>query len=184
MKKLGKIKTLTIASLSAIAIATPVVLGQTGTGQNSNQTTQAERGERGKHGKAWGHRGDRGGRGKRGQFGGRMGGGMFRGITLTDDQKARLKQIHESFQSRTQGLRQELRAKRQELRQASEGGTFNEGLAAQKLQETAGLQARLMGERFKLRQEMQSILTAEQKAQIEQKKAEFKAKRAERGNRQ
>jgi periplasmic protein CpxP/Spy len=178
MKKLGKIKTLTIASLSAIAIATPIALAQTGTGQNSNQTTQTERGERGKHG--WGHRGDHGGRGGRGgKFGG-MRGGMFRGITLTEDQKTRMKQIHESFSSRTQGLRQELRAKRQELRQASEGGTFNEALATQKLQETAGLQAKLMGERFKLHQELQSVLTAEQKAQIEQKKAEFKAKRAER----
>ncbi len=177
MKKLGKIKTLTIASLSAIAIATPIALAQSGTDQNSNQTTQTERGERGKHGKGW-HRGDHGGRGKRG---GRMG-GMFRGITLTEDQKTRMKQINESFRGRTEGLRQELRAKRQELRQASEGGTFNEALATQKLQETAGLQAKLMGERFKLRQEMQSVLTAEQKAQIEQKKAEFKAKRGERGH--
>lgn len=177
MKKLGKIKTLTIASLSAIAIATPITLAQSGTDQNSNQTTQTERGERGKHGKGWGHRGDHGGRGKRG---GRMG-GMFRGITLTEDQKTRMKQINESFRGRTQGLRQELRAKRQELRQASEGGTFNEALAAQKLQETAGLQAKLMGERFKLRQEMQSVLTAEQKTQIEQNKAEVKAKRGGRG---
>ncbi len=177
MKKLGRIKTLTIASLSAIAIATPIALAQSGTDQNNNQTTQTERGERGKHGKGWGHRGDHGGRGKRGG----RGGGMFRGITLTEDQKARMKQIHESFRGRTQAVRQELRAKRQELRQASEGGTFNEALATQKLQETAGLQAKLMGEKFKLRQEMQSILTAEQKAQIEQKKAEFKAKRTGRG---
>lgn len=178
MKKLGKIKTLTIASLSAIAIATPIALAQTGTGQNSNQTTQTERGERGKHG--WGHRGDHGGRGQRGgKFGG-FRGGMFRGIELTEDQKTRVKQIHESFRGRTEGLRTELRAKRQELRQASEGGTFNEALATQKLQETAGLQAKLMGERFKLHQELQSVLTAEQKAQVEQKKAEFKAKRAAR----
>lgn len=177
MKKLGKIKTLTIASLSAFAIATPIALAQTGTDQN--QTTQTERGERGKHGKGWGHRGDHGGRGKRGGFGG----GMFRGINLTDAQKAQMKQIHESFRGRTQALRQELRAKRQELRQASEGGTFNEAVATQKLQETAGLQAKLMGENFKLRQEMQSILTAEQKTQIEQKRAEFKAKRAAHGER-
>jgi Spy/CpxP family protein refolding chaperone len=112
-----------------------------------------------------------------------MRGGMFRGIEFTEDQKARMKQIHESFNARTQSLRQELRAKRQELRQASEGGSFNETLATQKLQETASLQAKLMGERFKLHQEMQSVLTAEQKAQIEQKRAEMKAKRAQRGER-
>ena len=167
MKKLGKFKTLTIASLSAIAIATPIALAQTtGTDQN---TPRAERGEHEGHG--WG----------RGEHGRR--GGMFRDINLTEDQKTRMKQIHESFRARTEGLRQELRAKRQELRQASEGSTFNEALATQKLQEAAGLEAKLMGERFKLRQEMQSVLTPEQKAQIEQKRAEFKARRAERGER-
>jgi Spy/CpxP family protein refolding chaperone len=66
------------------------------------------------------------------------------------------------------------------LRQASEGGTFNEALATQKLTEAAGLRAKLMGEQFKMRQEMQSVLTAEQKTQLEQKRAEFKAKRGER----
>ncbi|MFN2513547.1 MAG: Spy/CpxP family protein refolding chaperone [Pyrinomonadaceae bacterium] len=108
---------------------------------------------------------------------------MFRGIELTEDQKSRMKQIRDSFHQRTRALHQELRTKRQDLRQTSEGGTFNEALATQKLTETAGLQAKLMGERFKMRQEMQSVLTAEQKTQIEQKRAEFKAKRGERGKR-
>ena len=176
MKKLGKFKTLTIASLSAIAIGTPIVLAQTsGTDQTTNQESRVERRGHGKgHGAGWGHRGGRGGR---------KHDGMFRGITLTEDQKTRIKQISQGFRERTQSLHQELRAKRQELRQSSESGTFNEALATQKLQETAGLQAKLMGERFKMRQEMQSVLTPEQKTQLEQKRAEFKAKRAERGTR-
>jgi Spy/CpxP family protein refolding chaperone len=61
------------------------------------------------------------------------------------------------------------------LRQASEGGTFNEALATQKLTEMAGLQAKLMGARFQLRQQMLSVLTPEQKAQLDQMKAQFKA---------
>ena len=175
MNKLGKFKTLTIASLSAIALATPIALAQTGGTDQNTQNTGVERRYHGKgHGEGWGHRGGRGGR---------MHGGMFRGITLTEDQKTRMKQISESFRARTQSLHQELRAKRQELRQSSESGTFNEALATQKLQETAGLQAKLMGERFKMHQEMQSVLTPEQKTQIEQKRAEFKAKRAERSTR-
>jgi Spy/CpxP family protein refolding chaperone len=181
MKKLGKFKTLTIASLSAIALAGSIALAQTtGTDQTGNQTSTGQ-GHEG-HGKGWG----RGDRGERGGYGDRFGGfdgGMFRGITLTDDQKAKMKQMGESLRERTQGLREQLRAKRQELRQASEGGTFNEALATQKLQEAAGLEAKLMGERFKLHQEMQSVLTPEQKTQIEQKRAEFKAKRAARGER-
>jgi Spy/CpxP family protein refolding chaperone len=63
------------------------------------------------------------------------------------------------------------------LRQASEGGTFNEALATQKLTEMASLQAKMMGEEIKLHQEMLSVLTPEQKAQLEQSKAQFKARR-------
>jgi protein CpxP len=108
-----------------------------------------------------------------------MQGGAFRQLNLTDDQKAKLKQIRENFAQQNKPLRDQLRAKRQELRQANEGGTFNEALATQKLTEMASLEAKLMGEGFKLRQEMQSVLTAEQKAQLEQAKAQFKARRSE-----
>ena len=172
MNRLGKLKTLTIASLSVVALAAPLAFGQTaGTTQD---TQQIRRGE-GRGHDGWGKKEGRAGGGHRG---GRMHGMMFRDLNLSDDQKARMKQIGESFKQRTQSLHQELRAKRQELRQASEGGTFNEALATQKLQESASLQAKLMGEQFKMRQEMLSVLTPEQKTQMEQKRAEFKAKRA------
>src|ERR1044072_7843103 len=122
MKKLGKLKTLTIASLSVVALAAPIAFAQTAS--TSQETQQMSRGAG--HGKGWGHKGE-GGRGGWGKGGG-MRGLMFRGITLTEDQKAKMKQIGQSFRERTQSLHQELRAKRQELRQASEGGTFNEAL--------------------------------------------------------
>lgn len=177
MKITGKIKTLTIASLSAVALAAPVTFAQTTT--TTQDTKQVTRGEG--HG---GHRkdGERGAGWGRGVGEGRgMHGMMFRGANLTDEQKAKMKTISQSFRERTQSLRQALRAKRQELRQANEGNTFNEALATQKLTETAGLQAKLMGEEFRMRQDMLSVLTTEQKAQLEQKRAEFKAKRAGRG---
>ena len=176
MKKLGKIRILTIACLSAIALAAPIALAQTtSTNQETQRVTRGEGHGRGHgEGKGWGGRGD---------GVGRMHGGMFRGITLTDDQKAKMKQIGQSFRERTQSLHQELRAKRQELRQASEGGAFNEALVTQKLQESAGLQAKLMGEQFKMRNELRSVLTSEQKAQIEQKRAQFKATWGKRGER-
>lgn len=168
MKKLGRIKTLAVASLAAISLAAPIALAQTpGTEQGNQQESRAGRRGHGKH------------------RGGRMGGAMmFKGVNLTDEQKAQMKQISQSFRERNKPLREQLRAKRQELHQAGEGGTFNEALATQKLTETASLQAKLMGEQFKLRQEMLAVLTPEQKTQIEQKRAEFKAKRAERGARQ
>ena len=163
MKKLRKIKLLAIGSLSAIVLVASVAVAQ------SVKTDQAKgQGP----GREWRGRGM-----KRGMH---RGGASFHRLNLTDDQKAKMKQIRESFAERNKSLRTEVRAKRQELRQASEGGTFNEALATQKLTEMAGLQARLMGERFKLHQEMQTVLTAEQKAQLEQMKARFKSQRGER----
>jgi protein CpxP len=170
MNKPGRFKTLAIATLSAIALAASIAVAQTVTTQDNNQT-QGQRRE-------WrGHRGDH--KGMRGM----RDGGFFRGLNLTDDQKAKMKQIRESFAQTNKPLRERLHAKRQELRQASEGGTFNEALATQKLTEMASLEAKLMGERFKLHQEMLSVLTAEQKAQLEQSKAQFKTRRGERRNR-
>jgi periplasmic protein CpxP/Spy len=174
MKKLGRIQTFAVAGLSALALATPLALAQTAGGEQG----QGNRTER--HGKG-GHRGGRGGEfgGRRGghRGGGHFGGGMFRGIELTDAQKASLKQLHQSFGERTKSLREQLHAKRQELRQAESGTAFNEALATQKLQESASLQAKLMAESFRLRQESLSILTAEQKAQLEQRKQQREQRR-------
>jgi len=158
-----RFKTLAIATLSAIALAGSIAVAQSvSTDQTKGQDTQRE----------WR------GRGKEHGWGG-MRGGSFRQLNLTDDQKAKMKQIRESFAQSNKPLREQLRAKRQELRQASEGGTFNEALATQKLTDMASLEAKAMGERFRLHQEMLSVLTPEQKAQLEQQKAQFKARRGE-----
>src|SRR5262244_3275584 len=159
---IGRIKTVAIASLSAIALAASIAVAQTVTTDQSNP-----------QGPRTGHfRGDHKGPG----WGG-MRGGMFKQLNLTEDQQAKIKQIRENFATQNKPLTDQLRAKRQELRQASEGGTFNEALATQKLTEMASLEAKMMGERFKLHQEMLSVLTPEQKAQLEQSKAQFKARR-------
>jgi protein CpxP len=173
MKKLGRIQKLGLAGLSALALAAPVALAQTAGGEQSGQTPRAERGE---------HRGHRGGKrgGRGGHFGGRHCGGGLRGVELTDAQKASLKQLREAFGERTKPLRAQLRAKRQEIRQAESGATFNEQLAAQKLSEASALQARLMAEEFKLRQDSLALLTPEQKAQLEQRRQQREQRRAQR----
>lgn len=168
MKRLGKIQTLAVAAVAAVALATPFAIAQTGGGDAQGK----DRGKRGE----WGGR--RGGDG--GHRGGHFGGGMFRGIELTEEQKTRLQQIRQSFGESTRTLREQLRAKHEEVRQAGEGNTFNEALAAQKLTEAAALQARLMAEEFRMRQESMSVLTAEQKAQLEQRRTERRNRRGER----
>ena len=165
-----RFKTAAIATLSAIALATSIAFAQTATPDQSN--TQGTRTERRGEGKHKGH-----------GFGGMRRGGFFGQLNLTEDQKTKIQQIRESFAERNKPLHEQLRAKRQELRQANEGSTFNEALATQKLTEMASLEAKLMGERHKLHQEMLSVLTAEQKAQLEQSKAQFKTRRGERRQR-
>jgi Spy/CpxP family protein refolding chaperone len=156
---------LAIATLSAIVLAASIAVAQTVT--NNQDNGQGARPE-------WrGRRGDHKGHG----FGGMREGGFFRQLNLTEDQKTKIKQIRESFAQNNKPLMEQLRAKRQELRQASEGGTFNEALATQKLTEIAPLEAKLMGERAKLHEATLSVLTAEQKAQLEQAKAQFKTHR-------
>jgi protein CpxP len=160
MKKLGKVKMLAIASLSAVVLVASIAVAQSvKTDQANPQRPQRE----------W--------RGQGMKRGFHRGGAFLERLNLTDDQKAKVKQIRESFAASNKPTLDQLRAKRQELRQASEGGTFNEALATQKLTEMAGLRARLMGERFKLRQQLESVLTSEQKAQLDQMKAHFKTHR-------
>lgn len=162
-----RFKTLAIATLSAIALAASIAVAQTvTTKQGTQQGMSMER-----HGGRGGHKGQ--------GWGGMREGGFFRQLNLTEDQKAKIKQIRENFAQTNKPLHDQLRAKRQELRQANEGGTFNEALATQKLTEIAPLEAKLMGEQYKLHQEMLSVLTAEQKAQLEQSRAQFKTRRGE-----
>ena len=166
MNKLGRFKVPAIAALSAIVLTASIAVAQTVT-PNQDNGQGARREWRGRGGKGHGMRGMRGG-------------GFFRGLNLTDDQKAKMKQIRESYAESNKSLREQLRAKRQELRQASEGGTFNEALATQKLTEIAPLEAKLMAARANLHQQMLSVLTAEQKAQLEQSRAQFKQRREQR----
>ena len=167
MKKFGKLKTLGLATaLTATAVAGSIVVAQSVTPNQDNNQQQGREWRRG------GRRGDR-----QHGFGGMRGNRLFSQLNLTEDQKAKVKQLHESFGERNKPLREELRAKRQELQQARQGDTFNESLATQKLTEIAAIEAKLMGEQFKLHQEMMTILTPEQKTQLEQAKAQFKAKR-------
>jgi periplasmic protein CpxP/Spy len=163
MKRLNSMKKIAIALLMAFAVAVPVVVAQ------STDTEQGKVGRRGGQGRQWVRRdGDR--------FSGRM----FGDLDLTDAQKAQMKQIRESHQPSLRSLHAAVRTKRQELRQAGEGSTFNEALVSQKLAEIAPLEAKVMGEEFRIRQEMLAVLTPEQKTKMEQSREQFKMKSGER----
>jgi periplasmic protein CpxP/Spy len=150
----------------AMAIASPVALPQSSTGNGSGTT--ASQGNAGPHS---------------GRHFGRFGweGRAFRRLGLTDEQKTQMQQIRQDHRANMDSINQQLRSSMRELRQAYQNGTFNEALASQKLVEVAPLKAKLMAERFKMHQEMLAVLTPEQKSQLDQMRSQFKAKRAEQG---
>jgi len=160
MKKINKLYVIALSACMAIALAIPTIMAQSANGQSGSQKSSEFSGHCGRHGRG-------------------MYSAIFRQLNLTDEQKAQMKQIHQSSYERTRSLRQELRAKMQPLWQANQSGTFNEALAKQTLTETAGLRAKLMGEHFKARQEMMAVLTPEQKTKLAQLREQFKAQRAE-----
>ena len=159
MKQLSRIQKLAVACAMVCALAVPVVMAQS-TGDDTKG---------GRHGH-FGHRGGHGGFDMMG----------FRNLDLTDAQKAQLKQIHESHRQAVAPLMEQIRAKRQEIHAASQGGTVNEAAVAQKLTEIAPLEAKLMAERARVHQESLAVLTADQKAKLDQMREQAKARWAER----
>jgi Spy/CpxP family protein refolding chaperone len=106
-------------------------------------------------------------------------GGLLRGITLSDAEKARVKQVHEKYSAEAKTLRESLRPAMQDARAARQKG------------DTAGVKAawnRTAGDREKLRAlmereraEMRTALTAENQRlfdanakQLEQRRAGMK----------
>ena len=165
MKKLSKIQKLVITFVAAIALAVPVALAQsTGSGEGSQKRHHAKM-RMGKH---------------RGQSGAMLQGRFMRSLELTDAQKAQMKQIRQSNRESLKPLREQLRAIRQEVRQSTQSGTFDEAFVTRKLTEAASLQAKLMGAQFNAHQETLSALTPEQKTRLDEMRAQFKAKQEER----
>ena len=174
MKQFNKVSVITISVLLAVVIGlTYAFAGQSTTDQSSGQSKPGEHHRFGK-----GH-GEHGFGDRAGEHRGWGDGRIFERLNLTDSQKEQMKQLQKSFAERTKSLRDELRTKHEELRQAGSGGTFNESLVAQKRSEIASLETKLDGERFKLRQDSMALLTPEQKTQLEQMRAEMKKRHEE-----
>jgi periplasmic protein CpxP/Spy len=156
MSQLSRIQKFAIACAMVCALAVPVVMAQ----------TSGDGGQRGH----FGHRGGHGGFGMMG----------FHQLDLSDAQKAQLKQLHESHRQAIAPLMEQIKTKRQEIHAASEGGTVNEAVITQKLTEIAPLEAKLIAERARIHQESLAVLTAEQKAKLDQMREQAKARWAER----
>jgi protein CpxP len=137
-------------------------------------------------GKRWGKRGGgkmgkmhRGGHGGKGRMGGGM---MFRGLDLTDEQKAQMKQIREGSKAAITPLREAMKANRQKMAEATANGAFDEGTVTTIANEGAGIQAQMTVQREKVKAQMFAVLTDEQKAKAAEMRSNMKQRFQERMN--
>jgi periplasmic protein CpxP/Spy len=146
-----QMKKIIIAILAMAVLATGVMFA---VAQRSDDGKKAGRGKRGGH-----HRG---------------GGMMFRGLDLTDEQKAQVKQIREASRSKTQALRESSKANRQKLKDATANGAFDEAQITAIANENAAVSAQMTVERARVRSQVFAVLTAEQKAKAAEMKSQMK----------
>ncbi|MEJ7849493.1 MAG: Spy/CpxP family protein refolding chaperone [Pyrinomonadaceae bacterium] len=155
-------------TIAAMAIATAsfstFALAQDTPANSSESVQTQEKGDRKAYGKRGGH--DKGMRG--GKHGGMRG---LRGIELTDAQKTQLKTIHESNRP-NEAARQEM----QTLRQAKRDGT----ITAAKQERLKALRVEGKQKADAVRLQIEGILTAEQRQQLQARKAEMQKKMQER----
>jgi protein CpxP len=123
-------------------------------------------------------------------FGGQMRGpggmgGEFRGLDLTDDQRAQLRKIREARQSEFKAAGDKLGAARQGMRALIQAETIDESAIRAKSAEVAAAEADVAILNAKVRAESLQILTAEQQAKLKElrtnRQGQMKQRRGPRG---
>ncbi|HKR00004.1 MAG TPA: Spy/CpxP family protein refolding chaperone [Pyrinomonadaceae bacterium] len=120
--------------------------------------------------------GFRGGPGPRGGGLGPFG----RDLNLTDEQKAQIKKITDSFEESTKALHEQLRALHESQPDPMKGGAFDEAAVRSAAQARANIQIELEVAHARIMSQIYNVLTAEQKAQLAAKRQEFEQRRKER----
>lgn len=114
-------------------------------------------------------------------FGKRGGHGMMlRGLNLTDEQKAQVKQIREASKTTVKPIREQMRANRRKLQELSANGNFDAAQVQAIAAQQGNLSAQLIVERERVKSQLFQILTPEQRAQAAEMKAKMKERRQNR----
>lgn len=95
-------------------------------------------------------------------------GGEFRGLDLTDDQRAQLRKIREARQAEFKAAAEKLGAARQGMRALIQAETIDESAIRAKSAEVAAAEAEVAILNAKVRAESMQILTAEQQAKLKE----------------
>ena len=106
-------------------------------------------------------------------MGGPMRGGPgmeFRGLDLSDDQRAQLRKIREARQNEFKATGDKLRAAREGMRALLTADTLNESAIRSKAAEVAAAEAEVAILNARVRQESLQILTAEQQQKLKERR--------------
>ena len=98
--------------------------------------------------------------------------GPLRDLNLTDDQKAQIKKITDSFQESDKALFDQLRSLRQSEPDPM-SGTFDEAAVRAAAEARAKIQTELEVSHAKMLSQIAGVLTADQKAQLAAKRQQF-----------
>ena len=101
---------------------------------------------------------------------------MFETLQLTDGQKTTIDGLFAANRENARALFQRLQEQRQLLRNAAQAQAFDEAAVRFQAQELAKLQAEMMVQRATLMSQVSSVLTADQKARLQQLREERKAR--------
>lgn len=107
---------------------------------------------------------------------GPMAGMMLKGLDLTDEQKAKVKEIMEAGRTNIEPLMQQMRDNRAKLAGQGTDGKFDQAAVEALAAEQSGIMGKLIVEKEKHKAQIFALLTDEQKA----KAAEFRTKHQDR----
>lgn len=107
---------------------------------------------------------------------GRMHGGglMLGGLNLTDDQKAKVKEIMTASKTNFEPIKRSLRENHKKMEDLTANGAFDEAQVQALATEQANLMAKMIVERERVKSQVFAILTDEQKAKAVQMKEQMK----------
>jgi protein CpxP len=125
--------------------------------------------------------GFRGGPGGHGGPGGpRDGLGPLRDLNLTDEQKAQIEKIRSSSEESMKALHDQLRALHESQPEPFSGAAFDEAAVRAAAEARAKVEVELEVARARMASQVFAVLTAEQKAQLNERRQQFEQQRQER----
>lgn len=102
-------------------------------------------------------------------------------LNLTDEQKAKVKDLHQQFEQQHQSQIQEIEALHTQMRDLRKSGSTNKDQMTQLHDQMKTKREALQGDRQKLHEQIRAILTPEQAAKFDKIKAEHMGGKGMRG---